>query len=63
MLLELIIDFHAWSAARPAHEGEKIDLGSISNPDLGYAWDRPAKVGNVSLGASRLGLHAATTRR
>ncbi|KAI1786730.1 hypothetical protein LXA43DRAFT_1032672 [Ganoderma leucocontextum] len=24
MLLELIIDFHAWSAARPAHEGEKM---------------------------------------
>ncbi|PIL23464.1 hypothetical protein GSI_14775 [Ganoderma sinense ZZ0214-1] len=24
MLLELIIDFHAWAAARPAHEGEKM---------------------------------------
>ena len=24
MLLELIIEFHAWSAARPAHEGEKM---------------------------------------
>ena len=24
MLLELIIEFHAWSAARPAYEGEKM---------------------------------------
>ena len=39
------------------------DLGGISNPDLGYAWDQPAKVGNVSLGASRLGLRTATTWR
>ena len=38
------------------------DLGGISNPDLGYAWDQPAKV-NVSLGAGRLGLRTATTRR